>query len=50
MLSSKNPDTWNRHESIESTVTYKPRMQGKQDDCHIKCENDNRKVEVDRKT
>ena len=35
MLSSENPDTWNRHESIESTVKHKPRRQGKQEYCHI---------------
>ena len=28
MLCLENPDTWNRHESIESTVKHKPRRQG----------------------
>ena len=35
MFSSENPDNWNRHESIESTVKHKPRSQGKQEFCHI---------------
>ena len=34
-LSSVGPDTWNRHESIESTVKHKPSMQGKQEYCHV---------------
>ena len=28
MLFSDNPDTLNRHDSIESTAKYKPRRQG----------------------
>ena len=35
MLSSENHDTWNRHESIESTVKHKPRRQVKQEYCKI---------------
>ena len=34
-LSSENPDTWNRQESIELTVKHKPRRQGKQEYCFI---------------
>ena len=46
MLSSENPDSWNSHESIESTAKHKPRRQGNQKYCHINVGIYNRKVEV----
>ena len=38
MLSSENPDTWNRHKSIKSTMKNKPHRQGEQEYCHINME------------